>query len=107
MENKYYNNISSLTNIPKEILQKISALDLVYISHEIALSDKPEVIVPIGEVGQLLVKWDDNQIICRLIPSDSLINIVKDTVNTGKSQLEKKLEEKLTEKVLKTYKDIL
>lgn len=58
-------------------------------------------------VGTLLISDDQDIVKYKFIPSESLEESINETLRTGKSPLELKLEKSLLNKIIKTYKDIV
>ena len=102
-------DIQKLTTIPGTTLDKV--IDLIKDS---ICSDILEVIdngqqtcnVDIG-IGNIQLLFCDECIKYKFIPSQSLESRLRDTISTGIDPIEKRLENKITEKLVGAYKEML
>lgn len=100
-------NVSKITSIPYTNLQElINNLDMC-ISHE-SLSIEDDIVkeMDIG-IGILKIKFEDDQLSYKFIPSSKLEKMIVQTVRTGQSPITRVCEEKITKRLLDTYKDLL
>lgn len=102
-------DISTLTTIPVATLQKFVSLSESIISHavfELVNTDNNITSINIG-IGVLNIKVEAQSIQYKFIPSNKLEQLVRDTVVTKKSPLVTQVEDKLKDKVLNVYKELL
>lgn len=102
-------DVSAITTIPKDSLNKIVEKQTWCICHalqESKLNYENIVEINIG-IGSLLISDQDEVVKYKFIPSETLEEAINETLKSGKSPLELKLEKSLINKIVKTYKDII
>lgn len=105
---KLTNDLSVITTIPENILDKLNDKALLCIAHdfhESILKNKAETTVDIG-YGILTIINEDDIIKYKFQPNDTLEKTLIDISLGKKEPLQKTLEEHLCAKIIKTYKDI-
>lgn len=106
---EFKEKISKIMTIDEMTLKRIgNAINLIHsddLYEEIQKKDNYYEI-PIFE-GKIMIKREDNQLSYKFIPSETFQSIIKDTLLNGESLLTSELKERLSEILIKTYKDIL
>ena len=109
---KHFNltrDISAVTNIPMSLLEKLIQ-DCIYIlSYDIMdmlKENETTGVVDIG-FGTITFSVDDNKLLYKFIPSTKLEKCIQLTLEEGVTPLDKKVESKLSKKILATYKDLI
>lgn len=102
-------DISTVTTIPHATLTKLSDVSELCICHAIeeSLLKGGEVTSIFVGIGTLNIKATDGEIKYKFIPSTKFEESVKQTVLTRESPLINKVEEKLKDKVMNVYKELL
>lgn len=102
-------DVSTLTTITYSALNKIMDKVALCISssvYESTIKGENYTAMDIG-IGSLCVKIVDGEILYKFVPSHRLNNMIKDVVNDKENPLINALENTLSEKILKTYKELL
>ncbi len=102
-------DVSTLTMIPKESLIKLSDKMIWCICNQIEedkLKTNDISELDIG-IGTLLIQNEEDTIRYKFIPSDALESSVIKTINDGTNPLKERLEKRLIQKILNTYKTII
>ena len=100
-------DLTTLTTIPKSNFINISNRIIDCIAHTIYVGttvDETSYTVDVG-IGTLEITIKPEQVHYKFIPSACLTDKINSALD-GEDKLAKELEEKLTNKILKTYKDI-
>lgn len=109
MENNYIESISSITNIPIYLLNKIFDINLLEISNEIINNkieeDKWE--VNLANYGILRITLNNENLIYKFLPNEKFNDIVRETIKTNKSLLINTIEDKLVKAIENNFKDML
>lgn len=102
-------DISTVTTIPYATLIKLSDVSELCICHAIeeSLLKGGEFTSIFVGIGTLNIKATDEEIKYKFIPSAKFEESVKQTVLTRESPLINKVEEKLKDKVMNVYKELL
>ena len=107
MEINLENDITKLTTIPTTTLKKIGELKKQIIASTVSINHKCG--IPITEIetslGTLTIE-NQEDIIVRFTPNLSLTQLIKKACE-GEDILVERLEEKITEKIMNVYKDLL
>ena len=101
-------DIGVLTTVSPTNLKAISKLSEAVICHAVAESmlDRNQVTeIDIG-IGMLYIRVTDGEIQYKFAPSEHLYNSMLNTVKTGKSPIEAKVNEQLGKRIMNTYKDL-
>lgn len=107
--NNLIEDISKLTTIPVNVLEKLNTKAIWCICdsfQESVLNNEDITTINIG-IGTLIISETDETIKYKFIPNQTLEDAVIQTSLNKKSPLELTLEKTLANKVVKTYKDIL
>lgn len=102
-------DISKLTNIPKQVLDKISTLSISCICDAIEddiLNDVDVLTIDIG-IGQLMVKHTDNEMRYKFIPNAKLEEAISQTIINDKNTLKITIEDTLKKRIMSIYKELL
>ena len=102
-------DISTLTTIPYATLTKLSDVLELCICHaveESILKNGEVTSINVG-IGTLNIKATEEEIKYKFIPSSKFEEHVKQTVITKESPLVAKVEERLKDKVMNVYKELL
>lgn len=103
------NDVSTLTMIPKDALLKLNDKVIWCICNQVE-EDKLKVNdvseLNIG-IGTLLIQNEEDTIRYKFIPSPALEANVTKTITDGSNPLKDKLEKRLIQKILNTYKTII
>lgn len=100
-------NVSKITTIPTTDLKELCEKIVLCIGHETSLLDDGEISeLDIG-IGTLKIKYENDEISYKFFPSMSLEKVIIQAIKTGESPLTSICEEKMTKKLLATYKDLL
>lgn len=102
-------DVSTLTMIPKDALIKLSDKMIWCICNQLEedkLKTNDISELNIG-IGTLLVQNQEDVIRYKFIPSDTLESSVIKTINDGTNPLKERLEKRLIQKILNTYKTII
>ena len=102
-------DISTLTTIPYATLTKLSDVLELCICHaveESILKNGEVTSINVG-IGTLNIKATEDEIKYKFIPSTKFEEHVKQTVITKESPLVTKVEERLKDKVMNVYKELL
>lgn len=105
---KLVDDLSVLTNVAKYNLESMVTISNSLISHSVFESmnnHEPYTEVDIG-IGTLYIKFEDDRIQYKFVPSTKLEHLVKDTVKNNRSNLTLKVEEALGKRIMSTYKDL-
>lgn len=106
---EFKEKISKLMAIDEMTLKRMTnAINLIHsddLYEEVQRKDNYYEI-PIFE-GKIMIKREDDQLSYKFIPGDTFQGVVKDTLLNGESLLTSELKNKLSEILIKTYKDIL
>lgn len=108
MEKKLNSDLSNLSNIPENILDKLSELTTYVISssvYESLLNKEGMTEIDLG-FGNLLIKHDTADIKMKFIPNDILKEDLKKINNGGKPGLYRKLEKAVSAKLKELYKEM-
>ena len=109
MEINIIDDVSKLTTIPKENLNRLLDVFGYCIADKIIedrLNDQDVTSVDI-KIGTLTIKHSLDEVKCRFSPSAKFSDELIRAITQDKSPLEKAIEKSLVEKITKTYKDIL
>lgn len=101
-------DLSVLTNIAKYNLESMVNVSNNIISHAIfesMNSHEPYTEIDIG-IGTLYIRFDDDMIKYKFVPSTRLEYAVKDTVKNNHSRLTSTVEDILGKRIMSTYKDL-
>lgn len=103
-------DVSILTTIPEELLNKLIDKGMWCICHNIEESllenNGEPVIADIG-IGKLLIKNDEEQVKYKFIPDTKLEEYINKTILENKNPLKLTLEKTLGDKINNTYKTIV
>ena len=101
-------DLSKLTGIKQFNLKKLCVLAELDIANSIyeLMHESNNMSIDLG-IGILSIYLQDDDIIYNFEPSNNLKKLVNETVSNNESHLTKIIENKLDDKVLRTYKDIL
>lgn len=108
MKHKLLFDISTIYSIRISILNKLSDLVEICICDyllEAKLQDEDLVEINIG-FGKILILLTSDAVEYQFIPSSKLEKLIKNTLFTNKSPLEKNLEIGLENKLVSTYKEL-
>lgn len=100
-------DLSKLSTIPEKDLNKLLKLILFSICDGVVdakLNNKNEEEFDVG-IGRLILRFEDNQIIYKFIPSISLESAVKDSYINDKNYLQDLIEKAASTKFYSLYKD--
>lgn len=103
------NDLSTLTTIPMESLNKLSTKAIYCINdavEELLLSDESILKLDIG-IGILNISINNNELDYYFEPCDKLNNSIIGTIKNKSNTLTNKLDATLVDKVLHAYKDLL
>lgn len=106
---KLLDDISTLTNIPDNILKKLVKVSNYSITHTIyegIVSNKSEVSIDLG-IGELEIYLAANQIRYRFIPSNELEKDIIKTIQNKVSPIAITLDDSLKTKIDKCYKELI
>lgn len=109
METRLNELLSKLTSIPVDALDNISNLSCMVASEavvESSLAGNDRTDLDIG-IGILSILHSPNEVKFRFSPSAKLQEGIVGAVRDGKSTLEVAIEDKLKERMLHTYKDLM
>lgn len=109
MKKKLSGDLSKLTNVPEEILDKLLNVCKYCISESIyeSMLNKDKITeIDLG-FGDLLFKTGLKDLKIKFIPKEDLELDIKGVTNGDKSTLHRKLEKALSTKLTEIYKDIL
>lgn len=101
-------DISTLTTVQKSSIDRLCKQMIKCICYDVceALSqDMKELCLDIG-IGNLVIKIDDDSVLYRFEPSQTLDSDVLCSVTTGKNPVVEDIENSLLSKVNTTYKDL-
>lgn len=99
-------DLSTLTTIPKEKLDKLIEQENWIIVDSLEQSSEPITSLDIG-VGTLELINNLDNLEYRFIPSSNLEKMIIEYFQYGKAPLRTKLEETLADRVINVYKDLL
>lgn len=108
-ENNILNDLSSLTNLSKVFFTNIGELEKLLIGHYVNhtyVNSEDITKIDLG-FGYLLVSFNNNEILYKFIPSETLEETLRSVILKGKDPLVSKLETKIDEKVLSAYKGLV
>lgn len=102
-------NLNKITTIPMVTLKELQRyIHLIQSNEVVAQMKEDKVILELETIeGIIYISLEDDNLKYKFIPSDKFNKIIVDTVKTKESLLVKAAEEKLSELLIKTYKDIL
>lgn len=109
MKKKVNTDLSKLSNIPEEYLDKLSIACGYIIGnavYESILASQDITELDVG-FGTLLFKNDLSGIKAKFIPSDALQNDLKNINEGGEPTIKAKLEKALSAKLISMYKEII
>lgn len=106
---KLNTDLSKLSNIPEEYLDKLSNVSSGLIGnafYESILASKNIVEIDLG-YGKLVIKSDLDEVKVKFIPSDELQADLKNINQGGEPTLKRKLERSISSKLMDMYKEIV
>jgi hypothetical protein len=109
METNLIENLSVLTTIPKDALDKLQEKAVWCICDSVedaVLAGEVVFSIDVG-IGQLIITDEDNTIKYKFVPSRDLEDSVRDTILNRKNPLKYHLEKSLVGKIMNTYKTIV
>ena len=101
-------DLSTTTCIPVSVLNRVSGISNLLVCDDVlkSLQSGEQICqIDIG-LGTLAIAVIDDTIKYKFIPSKVLDMKLKDTINSGESQLKTSLEQSLADKLVKAYKDL-
>ena len=108
MEINLIDDLSKFSGIPQSKLNNLvtkSSMDIAQSVEEYLTSTEDYCNINIG-IGNLYIQEEDGQLFFKFIPSNQLTNMVNRVVDGKKSDLVITIEDVLTEKMLKLYKEL-
>ena len=103
------NNLSAITTIPVNSLQKLKEKEIYLICNDVEesiLQNKNVTEINIG-IGVLTIEIKDSFINYKFVPSSKLEKHLVSTIMNKKNPLTNVFEEALASRIVKTYKDML
>ena len=103
------NDLSKLTKMSESSLKNLASLSMDCISFGVAeglKSGNQECVVDIG-IGTISILATNDCVKYKFIPSRPFMDAMESAIKGEKTMLEKKLEEKLTQRILTAYKELL
>lgn len=109
MNNNLASNLSKVTQIPKSTLDDLARAATLVLGHSAIeqLTEKQNIVEMDIGIGRLYIKFLDNEIKYKFIPSKQLDYCIKDAVNNKNDPLINALELNLRERIERTYKRML
>lgn len=101
-------DVSLLTKIPENVLQKIEQKCIDSICYDIyqnMLQKEPTTCVDMG-IGKLFIKLEDERIFYKIVPSENFENKVSKVVQERYNPLIDNVEQSLTNKIMNVYKEL-
>ena len=102
-------DLSVLTTIPENTLNRLNDLTMKCIAHavfESSLNRENTCIVDIG-IGKLIIAPSEEDVNIRFEPSQKMESMLVDAINKKEDPLTLEVEKVLSEKIMRTYKDLL
>lgn len=102
-------DISTLTEVTEKTLEKLTDVSNYCISHAVheAQCEKKDITtIDIG-IGELTIRFIDQGVQYRFVPSDALEKMIVQTVVGKTSPMITRVETKLQDKIDKAYKEVL
>lgn len=102
-------DLSNLTRIPSSLMEKLIQ-DCIYIlSYDVAEMLKENEVTGVVDVGFGTITFvvEEDTLKYKFIPSSRLEKSIQTTLAEGISPLDKKVESKLSKKILAAYKDLI
>lgn len=109
MKKKVSTDLSKLSNVPEEYLDKLLNVCGYIISnavYESMLSSQDLTEIDLT-FGKLLIKTDLKEVKMKIIPSEELLTDLKNVNEGGEPTLKHKLERSLSAKLMDMYKEII
>ena len=105
---KLLDNLAAITTVPRVDFSRLESLSEALISQELleSLSSEDSALIDLG-IGKLTLELDSDSISYHFVPSKSLEKELVNTLKEKRSKLEVILQEALTNKLLKAYKDLV
>lgn len=102
------NDLSLITTIPKTTLDRLNQKEILCICESVQesrLANESVSSMDIG-IGTLHIKWDEESIKYRFVPSKALEQGIISTVVDGKNPFESAIEDTIVTKIVNTYKEL-
>ena len=101
-------DLSTLTTVGHVYYKQLASKVVSIISHHVAESirDREQVTVIDTGIGELRITNVEDEVMYKFIPAPKLDRAVKKTYLTGQSQLTTDIDNALSERITKTYKDL-
>jgi len=106
---KLNEELSTLTNISKQVLDKLTTLSISCICDAIEddiLNDEDILSVDIG-IGTLYIKHSDNEMRYKFVPDAKFEEAIVQTIINDKNQLKVTVEDTLKKRIMNIYKELL
>ena len=103
-----YSDVSDLLGLYKQQLDQISDAvqkDICQCILESIENEEDVCVVDIG-IGNLIIGIDEDGLEYKFIPSDKLEDMIRSSLETGESPLQKQVENKITKRMLRIYKEL-